>query len=292
MSPRRPFTPFTVVWYCHDIMMDVLERCGLSVRDASVLEAGCGGGSMLFRLSDRAARVLGVDISAETIAFLREHYGPRYPNVEVRAADFCRFTAPQRFDLVVSTDCFEHVDDGRAFMRSAARALKPGGSLCLQFPNELHHGINHYRTLGDLRRVVRESFGEARYFEIVGTRYHRFLHRLFVAMRAAASPQLERVRRDVLNDPRTQGLDDFSRSACYIWMRREVDGGLRFQAARAVNGAFRLVHRLGHTHRIAELTQESDDCVVLDKRLVVVAQGPAAPAEHSDRYSVADAPAG
>ena len=45
------------------------------VRDADVLDFGCGGGNFAAFLADRGARVLGVDVSAEMILLARSRHG-------------------------------------------------------------------------------------------------------------------------------------------------------------------------------------------------------------------------
>jgi len=273
---KRPYAPYFVVWYSCDVVCDVLRRCGVTLRGARALEAGCGGGGMLFRLCRHVAHLTGADVSGDTIELLRRHYLPHFPNVDLVACDFAAWRPDRRFDLVLSNDCFEHVADAAGFLRTAARCLEPGGTMCLQFPNDPTHGVNHYRTLGELRRAVGASFGSARVFRVVPSGYQELLHRLFAWLRAKASPSFARVRQEVLDDPRTRGLDDFARSACFRYLQREAGGGVRFRLARWANGLFRLLERAGPRHRIVELTARAASADVVGMRLVVVARGPRA----------------
>lgn len=269
---KRPWAPFFVVWYCCDVVRDVLKRCDISLAGRAVLEIGCGGGSMLFRLCRDVRHITGLDVSKPTIEFLREHYAAGYPNVELVARDIGDFDAREKYDLVISNDCFEHVADQESFLVNAARCLKPGGVLCLQFPNQSTHGVRRHRLLGDLRRMVESSgFESARYFCVSPNLRHRMLHKLFSFLRARASRRYDRIRRAVLEDPETRGLDDFSRSACFSYMREEVAGGLKYKAARAVNGAFRMLDQVPPRHRLVELTHRGNDEPILELRLVVLA---------------------
>ena len=270
----RPFVPFFVTWYCHDVPKGLLAGMGRGWEGRDVLEAGCGGGSLLFALADEARRVHGVDISQDAIGFLRSRYVGAYDNLSVQACDFADFEATEPFDLVLSNDCFEHVDNGPGFVGAAARSLRPDGALLLQFPNHLDHGINHFSTLVDLDELVARHFAEARYFTVHPSAWHEALHAGFSGLRALAEPQLARNRRAVLADPRTRGLDDFSRSSCFTWMRSETRGGLKFQAARALNRAFRVMDRVGPSHRLRELPATERTRSILDERLVVFATGP------------------
>ncbi|MFP3937122.1 MAG: class I SAM-dependent methyltransferase [Phycisphaerae bacterium] len=268
---KRPWAPFFVVWYCCDVVRDVLKRCEIPLAGRSVLEIGCGGGSMLFRLCRDVRQITGLDVSNSTIEFLREHYAGWYPNVELIARDIGDFDAREKYDLVISNDCFEHVADQESFLANAARCLKPGGTLCLQFPNQPTHGVRHHRNLGALRRLVEPEFAPARYFAVEPSWWHRALHGMFSWLRGKASARYERIRRAVLDDPETHGLDDFSRSACFSYMREEVAGGLKYKIARAVNGAFRVLDRVPPRHRLVELTHLENDQPILELRLVVLA---------------------
>lgn len=94
-----------------------------------VLDIGCGwGGLARFMAEEYGCSVVGVNISREQIAFARESCSGL--PVEIRACDYRDMD--ERFDKVVSVGMFEHVGfrNYAAFMRVAARCLKPGG-LCL-----------------------------------------------------------------------------------------------------------------------------------------------------------------
>ena len=78
----------------------------------------------------RIRRVVGVDVSAEELAlngFLDERI----------VADAC-LPLPElegQSDLLVSRATIEHLPDNAAFLRNAARILKPGGTIMLVFAN-------------------------------------------------------------------------------------------------------------------------------------------------------------
>ncbi len=95
-----------------------------------LLDIGCGwGGLARFAAEEYGCSVVGVNISREQIAFARE-FCSGLP-VEILDIDYRRVTG--EFDKIVSVGMFEHVGPKNyaAFMRTAARRLKPDGLFLL-----------------------------------------------------------------------------------------------------------------------------------------------------------------
>jgi 2-polyprenyl-3-methyl-5-hydroxy-6-metoxy-1,4-benzoquinol methylase len=107
----------------------------VNVCDKTVLDFGCGFGSMSFVLAEAGARrVVGVDIDQDRIAFARTKL----------ATDFKRFSGSvdfvlpdeikdERFDMVISEDCFEHYADPIGIMNNFRLLLGPKGRVVIGF---------------------------------------------------------------------------------------------------------------------------------------------------------------
>ena len=92
---------------------------------------------MLFR--SHAARVTGVDISAEAVAHARRAYGA-LGNVEFACAPCTRLPLDDAcIDLAVSFETIEHIAEQAEFLDELARVLAPGGALVLSCPNKLEY---------------------------------------------------------------------------------------------------------------------------------------------------------
>ena len=104
-------------------------------RSKSVLDFGCGSGSMCFFLGQKgAARVVGVDIDEERVAFARNKLESEFSNLLGKV----EFALPsdlkeERFDLAVSEDCFEHYEDCVGIMKTIRLRLNPGGRVVIGF---------------------------------------------------------------------------------------------------------------------------------------------------------------
>jgi SAM-dependent methyltransferase len=93
-----------------------------------ILEAGCGSLSH-FNFPGSDHRIVGIDISPEQL--------DKNKNINEKIlGDIERYPLEQdRFDLIVSWEVFEHLDDPALALENLAQALRPGGLLIIAAPN-------------------------------------------------------------------------------------------------------------------------------------------------------------
>jgi SAM-dependent methyltransferase len=103
---------------------------------ASVLDLGCGAGRHSVELASRGFEVTGIDLSAASIC--RASSTPA-PNLMFLRRDMRRPFGAKAFDVVfnlfTSFGYFEGQADHLKVVRNIARALKPGGTLVLDYLN-------------------------------------------------------------------------------------------------------------------------------------------------------------
>jgi SAM-dependent methyltransferase len=109
-------------------------------RDLTVLDLGCGHGAMSVDAARAGATVLGVDLDAERIEFstanVQEHYPELASRLRFREVDLVAAPEPElkeHFDVVLSKDTFEHVEDVEAMLTAIHHLLKPDGQLWAGF---------------------------------------------------------------------------------------------------------------------------------------------------------------
>lgn len=105
-----------------------------------VLENGCGVGAYLARLDREAAQAVGLEIELQRGEVARQLAA----QVVCGAGEHLPFRSGW-FDLILSHEVLEHVQDDRLAACEMARVLKPGGRLVVFVPNRGHpfetHGI-------------------------------------------------------------------------------------------------------------------------------------------------------
>ena len=142
------------------IVRALLQKVGL-VKDAKILDLGCGTGgnlAMLAEFGDVTAAEL--DEQAARLASERDVA----PVVRGRLPDALPLP-PGEFQCVTLLDVLEHIDDDSATLRTINRLLAPGGYILLTVPafpflwgphDEAHHHQRRYRA-GQLRWLLESS---------------------------------------------------------------------------------------------------------------------------------------
>ena len=112
----------------------VIDDLGLS-GDETVLDAGCGSGSVTFDVLEKLPRgkIYAVDYSQEMIDKLSASLRERgISNVIPIRASLTGFTLPEPVDVVFSNAVFHWIPDDDALFSCLLRATKPGGRLRAQ----------------------------------------------------------------------------------------------------------------------------------------------------------------
>ncbi len=181
------------------IAVILLELSRLRIHAPRILDLGSGVGSLAGMLQD-VGEVTAIELSPVAVELAQA----RWPRVEFIAGDFFAESLPgDHFDVVVSQEVLEHVDDQPAFAALCHRVLRPGGYLILTTPNarviekcgKLDKAMandalqpkENLLTVRQVRRLFRHRFSICRCYTIIRGG-HRGLYRLW------NSPRLNKVR--------------------------------------------------------------------------------------------------
>lgn len=120
-----------------------------NLKGKSVLDVGCGLGFFSKRLKERGAHVTATDIGPHLLQYTQNWVGCRGELADaLRLKDFF---GPERFDVVLSSECIEHTPDPFEAIRQMAAVLKPGGLISISTPNILWHPVVRLATAIKLR---------------------------------------------------------------------------------------------------------------------------------------------
>jgi 2-polyprenyl-3-methyl-5-hydroxy-6-metoxy-1,4-benzoquinol methylase len=128
------------------------------VRGGRVLDLGCGSGYGTARLAVAGALVVGIDRIAPDAA--SRAAGVRFARADLRGIPL----RERSFDLIVSFQVIEHLDDPTAYLAAIAGLLGEDGLAMLSTPNlAMSDGVNPYHVheyrADELEAVLRRHFG-------------------------------------------------------------------------------------------------------------------------------------
>jgi SAM-dependent methyltransferase len=120
--------------------LDMIVRTAGDRIKGMILENGCGVGMYVEHLSPFGGKVIGLEYDFERAV----EAGENLPLIINAAGEFVPISS-SAFDLILSHEVIEHVQDDRAAIREMVRVLKPGGRITLFCPNRGYpfetHGI-------------------------------------------------------------------------------------------------------------------------------------------------------
>lgn len=153
-------------------MVPLLERWGVRLSGASVLDAGCGEGGGVCAMHDAGSRCSGFDIDAMRVSLAGELKGDREITFAVGSLYDTTFPfSTDLFDLVVLHDVFEHLDDKEKILRTLAGMLEPGGRILITFPP-------YFSAFGAHQQLLQSWCGRLPFFHLLPFATTRLLSRL------------------------------------------------------------------------------------------------------------------
>ena len=136
----------------------------------NILDAGSGFGQYSYYLAKKFknAKVTGVELKQDLVDDCLEFTAnAKIKNLSFIRGDLLKFQTGEKFDLIISVDVLEHIEDDRTLMRRFSDLLKPGGVLLISTPSLLrsheHDGSfvgEHFRE-GYSREDIEEKLNEA-----------------------------------------------------------------------------------------------------------------------------------
>ncbi len=134
-----------------------------------VLETACGVGYGAQMISRNTGLLIGADYSSLALRHAKAHYPAA--NLHLAQIDCHRLAlADAAFDVVISFEVFEHLEDAEGYLSECCRVLRPGGRLLLSTPNRPAWNLHmqsigqdyefhiNMMNLGELRACLQQHF--------------------------------------------------------------------------------------------------------------------------------------
>lgn len=120
--------------------LEMIQKAAGNRINGLILENGCGVGMYVEKLTGLGAHVIGLEYDLERAI----EAGTHSDKIINAAGEFIPLPS-STFDLILSHEVIEHVQDDRAAIREMVRVLKPGGRVVVFCPNRGYpfetHGI-------------------------------------------------------------------------------------------------------------------------------------------------------
>lgn len=117
--------PFAILHRLNPVRMEhLLSQIG-EVKGKTILDVGCGGGLVCEPLARLGAKVTGLDADAQAIEAARAHAAEMGLKVSYKNEAIEAHTG--QYDVVMTLEILEHVNDPAGFVRDVVKCLKPGG---------------------------------------------------------------------------------------------------------------------------------------------------------------------
>ena len=133
--------------------------------DASVLDAGCGFGQYTWRMGrkNRNWTIRGIDIDSQHIAECREFFASSAigKRTSFHQQDLTSLTDNDAFDLVLTVDVMEHINEDEKAFRNFYNALKNNGYLVISTPSDKGGSdVHDENDKSFIDEHVRNGYGE------------------------------------------------------------------------------------------------------------------------------------
>jgi len=138
----------------------LLRRMLGRVRPRSVLDIGCGSGTITRHVADYSGHVHAIDVSPKAIEVAQENLaGSRkvtFESIDVfGCSEEARSHLAEKHDVIVLSEVLEHLDDDETALRIVRSLLPPGGYLVLTVPGDPHQWSIDDDLSGHKRRYTK-----------------------------------------------------------------------------------------------------------------------------------------
>ncbi|MFA9388165.1 MAG: class I SAM-dependent methyltransferase [Prolixibacteraceae bacterium] len=133
-----------------------------------ILDAGSGFGQYTYRMSQYFPKstIKAVDVKDEQVLDCNQFFQKMELNsrVNFEIADLTKYVAPNQFDLVLSVDVMEHIEEDVLVFKNFYQSMKENAMLLISTPSDQggsdtdHHDHDHDEVTGFIDEHVRDGY--------------------------------------------------------------------------------------------------------------------------------------
>ena len=127
-KPLHKFNPIRISYIKENIINTFkLDYNKTPLKNIKILDIGCGGGLLSEPMCRLGAKVTGIDASDKNIEVARLHSKKNNLEIEYVCSSPEKFSAKDKFDVILNMEIVEHVEDVNFFLKSCSKLLKKDG---------------------------------------------------------------------------------------------------------------------------------------------------------------------
>lgn len=148
-------------WHVHRALRQFFSK-HKQTDSVKVLDAGSGFGQYSWYIASRNPQwnITGIEIKEEQVQDCNHFFHKaKRGNVVFELGDLTRYVVPQSFDLILSVDVMEHIEEDVKVFKNFFNSLKPGGELLISTPSDQGgSGVEHEHDSSFIEEHVRDGY--------------------------------------------------------------------------------------------------------------------------------------
>ena len=136
-KPLHKFNPIRIKYIKDNIIKKFnLNSSNKPLKTINILDIGCGGGLLSEPMSRLGANVVGIDASKKNIEVAKFHAKKNRLRIKYICASPEILKIQKKFDVILSMEIVEHVEDINFFIKKSSELLKKNGLMFIATLNK------------------------------------------------------------------------------------------------------------------------------------------------------------
>ena len=136
-KPLHKFNPIRIKYIKDNIIKKFnLNSSNKPLKTINILDIGCGGGLLSEPMSRLGASVVGIDASKKNIEVAKFHAKKNKLKINYICASPEILKIQKKFDVILSMEIVEHVEDINFFIKKSSKLLKKNGLMFIATLNK------------------------------------------------------------------------------------------------------------------------------------------------------------